>query len=228
VDIIHSQANYLCEVFIIASIAGNILLSPAVFKFMNDFSLWFSSGLHHILDWQGYDHLLFVTLLVLAHDPSQWKKLLLLITGFTTGHCITLAISVKADIHVDQPITELLIALSILFTACYELYLGFKRKQSKWILVFVLVFVFGLVHGLGFSFYLRSMLGSSESVILPLLYFNVGIEAGQLIIVLFIWLFSLFLAGPLKIKHQLYQGIIVCIILLIALNITAERLLQLF
>jgi hypothetical protein len=195
---------------------------------MNEFGIWFSTGVKHILNLQGYDHILFVTLLVLTFPPNRWGRLLILITAFTVGHSVALALSVAGKIHTSQTLIEFLIALSILITAIYNAatYKNTENKNSP--LLYGITLFFGLIHGLGFSYLLRAMLGKEESVFLPLLYFNIGLEAGQLIIVVVVLIFSLLLGLILKWPFKNYKLVFVCIIGLIALKITAERFLDVF
>lgn len=196
---------------------------------MTEFWLWFSTGLDHITDLGGYDHVLFVTLLVLSQPLTEWKRLLLLVTGFTLGHSVTLALSVVRVLHAPQALTELLIALSILLAAAYNA-LHYKKTNAlarPWVL-FALVALFGLIHGLGFSYLLRGLLGAEHNVILPLLYFNLGLEAGQLLIVTVVLLFSLFLTTLIKCPFHIYKLIVVCFIGLVALWLCLQRLLELF
>lgn len=197
---------------------------------MNGFWLWFSTGLEHILDFEGYDHILFVTLLVFTYPFREWKKLLLLISAFTLGHSFSLAFSVIQGVHLLPAAIEFLIALSILVSAIYNL-ITLKRSEhtkSNSLFLFLVVTFFGLIHGLGFSYLLRSMLGAEQNVLLPLLYFNLGLEAGQVIIVLFVILFSLLLASLIKKwPFKTYKLIIVCSIGLVALNICVQRFLEL-
>jgi hypothetical protein len=195
---------------------------------MNDFWLWFGTGMEHILDVNGYDHILFVSLLTLTFPLREWKKLLVLVTAFTVGHSVSLALSVSGTIRLHQPLVEFLIALSIFISAGYNL-AYYKNSQPKTrALIYLLVVCFGLVHGLGFSYLLKSMLGTGQPMVLPLLYFNLGLELGQLVIVLFVLLFSLLLTVLFKIPFHIYKLITVCSIALIALKMTAERLPQLF
>ncbi|MES2681598.1 MAG: HupE/UreJ family protein [Bacteroidota bacterium] len=195
---------------------------------MNAFWLWFSTGIEHILDLKGYDHILFVTLLVLTYCFNKWSRLLMLITAFTVGHSVSLALSVINDLRLHQPIVEFLIALSILLSAIYHL-VNYKNPetQKSYFLYFIVCF-FGLIHGLGFSLMLKSMLGTGQNVILPLLYFNLGLEVGQLIIVLFVVVFSLLLAFIYKFPFKIYKLIVVCLIGFISLKISVERFLELF
>ncbi len=195
---------------------------------MDEFKIWFFTGVEHILDLKGYDHILFVALLVLTYYFNKWGKLLLLISAFTIGHSISLALSVTNKIYLPQPLTEFFIALSILITAIYHLvcYKNTDQKNAAF-LIFIVVF-FGLIHGMGFSYLLRSMLGHEESVALPLIWFNLGIEAGQILIVLIVLAVSFILAFAFKLSYKLYKLILVCGIGLIALKMTLERLLELF
>jgi len=192
---------------------------------MNNFSLWFSTGVQHILDIHGYDHILFVTLLVLAFPLHNWKKLLILITAFTVGHSISLALSVTGVVRIPQTPVELCIALSILITAIYNATRYNTTNDNATPLYGVTLF-FGLIHGLGFSYLLRSMLGKEESIFLPLLYFNTGLEVGQLIIVAVVIIFSLLLGLIFKWPYKNYKLAVVCIIGLTALKISAERFLD--
>jgi len=195
---------------------------------MNDFYLWFSTGLWHIADWQGFDHILFVSLLVFAFPFNEWKKLLILVSAFTLGHSVSLALGVTATISAPRAITELLIGLTLLASAAFQLATLKKTASTKTNFLYVMVGIFGLIHGLGFSYLLSSMLGHNESVFWPLLYFNLGIETGQLLIVTLVVLFSLLLTRSFKLPYQLYKQITVWIIALTALKLCVERLQDLY
>jgi hypothetical protein len=147
---------------------------------MNDFWIWFSTGVGHIIDINGYDHILFVSLLFFAFPLSDWKKILILITAFTVGHSVSLALSASDAIYVSQPWIEFLIALSILVSAIHQLLYLKTEAQNKSLLLYIMVLLFGLIHGMGFSFLLKAMLGKAQTIILPLLYFNLGLELGPL------------------------------------------------
>ena len=195
---------------------------------MTEFWIWFSTGLHHIIDVSGYDHILFVALLVVISCFNKWSKLFLLISAFTLGHSISLALSVTDVVCVNQHIIEFLIAFSIFITASHNLITFKKTEQKNSVFLLVIIIFFGLIHGLGFSFLLKSMLDKQQSVFFPLLYFNIGIEIGQLIIVILVLVFSLLLAFVFKCPYKLYKFIIVCLIGIISLKMTIERFLELF
>jgi hypothetical protein len=190
---------------------------------MSEFWIWFSTGLEHILNVSGYDHILFVTLLALTFSREKVRKLLFLITAFTIGHSLSLAISVIFNFKLNTSFVEFLIALSILTTAIYHLVNYKKDDFQNPPLLYCITCFFGLIHGLGFSFLLKSMLSAEQSALLPLLYFNLGLELGQLIIVLFVVVFSLLLTFLFKYSLKVYKLIITCSIALIALKISLER-----
>ena len=193
---------------------------------MKDFWLWFSTGVEHITDFSGYDHILFVTLITLAYCFDTWKKLALMITAFTVGHSVSLAISVVSHVEINTELVEFLIAFSILITSVYHLWnLKKKQKEQSNFLYFVVIF-FGLIHGLGFSFLLKAMLGKEESVAMPLLYFNLGLEVGQLLIVFAVVILNMIMAFLFKVPFQLYKFVLVAVIGLVSLKITIERLIH--
>jgi hypothetical protein len=151
-----------------------------------------------------------------------------MITAFTVGHSISLAISVVSHFEINTELVEFLIAFSILITSIYNLWnIKKKQKEQSNFLYFVVIF-FGLIHGMGFSFLLKAMLGKEESVAMPLLYFNLGLEVGQLLIVLGVVILNMSMAFLFKVPFQLYKLILVSIIGLIALKISVERLIHLY
>lgn len=151
---------------------------------MSDFSLYFQLGLEHIADLQAYDHLLFVVVLCVAYTFDQWRQVLILITAFTIGHSISLALATLDYLPIPAALIELLIPITILLTAIGNIlpFMENKFNQNKKI-HYGLALFFGLIHGMGFSTYLRQLLGSEESILQPLLAFNIGLEIGQLLIV---------------------------------------------
>ncbi len=195
---------------------------------MNAFTVWFETGLLHILDISAYDHLMFVSLVALSYSLSDWKKLLLLVTAFTFGHSLTLAMSVIQNLQLPVALIEAGIALSILIAGIFVLLNMRSRSNTGGGTVYFITLLFGLLHGLGFSFLLRSLLGNEQSIFLPLLYFNLGIEAGQLIILALVLLISLLLSRLNTSYFRIFKITLVCLITLIALKICAERFVQLF
>lgn len=151
---------------------------------MSEFALYFQLGLDHILDTNGYDHILFIVALCTVFQLRDWKRVLILVTAFTIGHSITLALSTFRVVNFNSELIEFLIPLTILVTAFSNLFKKQYGMTTRKIQVnYFFALFFGLIHGLGFSNYLRSLIGSSSSVTTELLSFNIGIEAGQIIIV---------------------------------------------
>lgn len=152
---------------------------------MSEFELYFVLGKDHILDYaNGYDHILFVVALCAVYVIQDWKQILILVTAFTVGHSITLALATLNIISVATPWVEFLIPLTIFTTAIANLF----RKEQMFYPAgiqtnYILALFFGLIHGLGFSSYLRALLGKDQGIILQLFAFNIGLEVGQIIIV---------------------------------------------
>lgn len=151
---------------------------------MEEFKLFLLLGLEHILDINGSDHILFVIALTALFTISDWKKVLILVTAFTIGHSITLAMATLRVIKFNSDLIEFLIPATIFLTAFFNIFRqkGAGRPMKMQINYYFAVF-FGLIHGLGFSYYLRSLLGKDETIISQLLAFNIGLEIGQIIIV---------------------------------------------
>jgi hypothetical protein len=150
---------------------------------MNSFELYFKLGLQHILDLQGFDHILFILALCAVYVARDWVKILLLVTAFTLGHSLTLALATFEVVQIRSEVIEFLIPVTIAFTALATL-IKPKPNSGKGVqLNYLLALFFGLIHGMGFSNYLRSLLGKEASIWQPLLAFNVGLEIGQIVIV---------------------------------------------
>lgn len=151
---------------------------------MDNFVLYFKMGLHHVLDFNAYDHILFLIVLAVVFDIKQWKKLLWLITFFTLGHTLTLAFAAYEIISVKLELVEFLIPVTIFITALTNVLRVGKASMGKEKLNLFFALFFGLVHGLGFSNFFRAMIGKEEDKFLPLIEFALGIEISQVIIVI--------------------------------------------
>ncbi|SEA80031.1 HupE/UreJ family protein [Pedobacter hartonius] len=194
---------------------------------MQDFHLYFELGWQHILDWKGYDHILFVMVLCGTYLLSDWRKVLILVTAFTVGHSITLALSVFKFIHINTGLIEFLIPITILVTASSNILAG-KSKPKGMQLKYILALFFGLIHGLGFSNYLNSLLGRSTNIVAELFAFNVGLEFGQIIIVISILIFSFILINIFKVKRWDWNFFLSSAIFGISFVMAAERWPNLF
>lgn len=151
---------------------------------MDNFILYFKIGLNHVLDFNAYDHILFLIVLAVVFDSKQWKKLLWLITFFTIGHTITLGLAAYEVISVRLELVEFLIPVTIFITALANVLRVNKASTGKEKLNLFFALFFGLVHGLGFSNFFRAMIGKEDDKLFPLLEFALGIEVSQVIIVL--------------------------------------------
>jgi hypothetical protein len=152
---------------------------------MSEFWVYFQIGLHHVLDIQAYDHVLFMMALVLPFTFKDWKRLLFSVTLFTAGHTTALLLSVYEILVIKASIVELLIPITILSTAVFNLFtIGKSNRKENLNLIFLITLFFGIIHGLGFSNYFKTLLGgSSNSKLIPLLEFALGIEGAQITVV---------------------------------------------
>jgi len=191
---------------------------------MNDFGLYFEIGYKHIANLKGMDHILFVMALCLRYQFADWRKILILVTAFTIGHSITLALSVGNLVQYSVKWIEFLIPVTILITAISNLLVKKFVFKSRFPLIYFLALFFGLVHGLGFSSYLKSLLGTDQNVVGPLLAFNVGLEAGQLLIVAGVLLISFIFVTILKCNRREYLLYVTGGIFALALQMAIERI----
>lgn len=194
---------------------------------MQDFPLYFQLGWQHILDWKGYDHILFVVVLCGTYTLPEWRKVLILVTAFTIGHSITLALSVLSLLRINTDLVEFLIPVTIVITAATNILSG-KPKKNGIQLKYILALFFGLVHGMGFSNYLKSLLGKSTSIVAELFAFNIGLEFGQILIVLGILLISFVIINLIRVKQWNWNFFLSSAIFGIAFMMAAERISAVF
>ena len=190
---------------------------------MQDFFLYFLLGWEHILDWQGYDHILFVTAFCGIYSLQNWKRVLGSVTAFTVGHSLTLALSVFDQIRVSTALVEFLIPVTILITALFNI-INKKPKPSAAKVSYSMALFFGLIHGMGFSNYLKSLLGRSSNIMLELFSFNLGLEAGQLVIVLVVLFLSWLIVSWFKVQQREWNLFLSSAIFGIAFTMALERL----
>jgi len=165
-------------------------------------SSFFINGWSHIVDINAYDHLLFVMTLCAAFRLVQWKQVLVIITAFTIGHSGTLILSALDLIPVNPKLIDTLIPFTIMITAITNVIN--QNKQSRFSdtkIKYGIALVFGLIHGLAFASNFKFML-FGDSTVLPLFLFNIGIEVGQLFIVLLFMLALWFYTNVIKGAHS--------------------------
>lgn len=195
---------------------------------MNEFWLWFNTGTEHILDINGYDHIIYIIALCAQFYFTDWKKLILIVTAFTIGHSITLAFSVLNLVVVKQIYVEVLIPLTIIITCIINIsnknLSNINKKQTNFYINYFLALFFGFIHGMGFSYLLKSMLGKEESILFPLFSFNLGIEFAQILIVFFMVVLSVFLSKFTRIKKDNFKFFISSAIFGISFLLFVQRL----
>ena len=151
---------------------------------MEDFKLFFQLGWEHIISLDALDHLLFIAALTSLYNLYNWKKVLILITSFTIGHSLTLALASLSVIQFNNSWIEFLIPLTIIITCIFNIFQKENISDKNVRLNYFFALFFGLIHGMGFANTIRFMLMKSQTITLPLLSFNIGIEAGQILVVL--------------------------------------------
>lgn len=159
---------------------------------MSEFWIFFEKGLRHILDLSAYDHILFLIALTIPYAFKDWKRLLLLVTIFTVGHTLALMLSVFGVVIIKGNLIEFLIPITILIIAFFNLFTAGKssKQESISIIGFVTLF-FGIIHGLSFAGYFKTIVGGSpQSKLLPLSEFSLGIETSQIIVVFIVLILS--------------------------------------
>lgn len=166
-------------------------------------SFYFSLGWQHIISWDAFDHLLFILALTAIYFLQDWRKVLILVTAFTIGHSLTLALSVTDVIRFNSRWVEILIPVTIVITALINFFTINKTTDRRYLQYSIALF-FGLIHGMGFANSIRFMISKNDSIGWPLLGFNLGLEAGQIIVVIFILLTGYLLVNFLKLSKSIW------------------------
>jgi len=175
-----------------------------------------------VLDFSAYDHILFLIVLAVVFSFKEWRRTLLLITFFTIGHSITLALAAYKVVSFNVDIIEFLIPITIFITGVINVIFVGKINQKNVInLIFALFF--GLIHGLGFSNYFRGMIGKSEEKMMPLLEFALGIEAAQIIIVLGILIIGSILQSLFRVTKRDWILVTSSIVIGFSIQMILER-----
>ncbi|MEM7706144.1 MAG: HupE/UreJ family protein [Pseudomonadota bacterium] len=169
---------------------------------MHPFAFYLQLGFEHISDLSGFDHILFLIALCAVYRMEQWKSIIILVTAFTVGHSITLALASLEAVTIPSDIIEFLIPTTILLTAIHNVVRRPANGPSKMGPTYAMALFFGLIHGMGFSNYFRALLMGDSSVAIPLLAFNVGIELGQLLVVAFIVGTAYLFLNVFSVKHR--------------------------
>lgn len=190
---------------------------------MSDFKFYFGLGWEHIMNWNALDHLLFITALAAIYLLKDWKQLLILVTAFTIGHSLTLALSVLDIIRFSSRWVEFLIPCTIVVTAISNLFQKKFTPKSIRINYFLALF-FGLIHGMGFANAIRFMLAKDQSLGWGLFGFNVGLEAGQIIVVTIVLLLAWAIVTLFRVNRRDWVLFISAGIFSLALKMALERI----
>ena len=189
---------------------------------MGDFSFYFGLGWEHIISWDALDHQLFIMALAAIYLLKDWKQVLVLVTAFTIGHSLTLVLTVMNVIRFPGNWVEFLIPCTIIITAIANLFQKDFTPRSVRINYFLALF-FGLIHGMGFANTIRFMIADDQEIGWSLFGFNVGLEAGQILVVIIILLISYLLVEKVKLKRRSWVFIVSLLSLVWALKLAVER-----
>ena len=189
---------------------------------MNDFRFYFGLGWDHIITIKALDHILFIAALAAIYMVKDWKQVLVLVTAFTLGHTITLVLSTKEWITINDNLVEFLIPCTIALTAISNLFQrSFSVRAIR--INYLLALVFGLIHGLAFANVLRMILAEEQSFALSMFSFSLGLESGQILVVVVVLLLCQFFVGSLKINRRHWVLFVSAAVFALSLEMAVQR-----
>lgn len=190
---------------------------------MQDFGFYFGPGWEHIISKDALDHQLFIAALAAIYLLKDWKQVLILVTAFTIGHSLTLALCVFDVIRINSKLVEFLIPLTIVITAFSNLFQ--KKFTPKSIRInYFLALLFGLIHGLGFANYIRFMMADDQQIGWSLFGFNAGLEVGQIVVVTGLLLLSQLVVSVLKVNRRDWVLFLSAGVFALSLKMVLERI----
>lgn len=190
---------------------------------MQDFLFYFKLGWEHIISLDALDHQLFIAALAAIYILKDWKQVLILVTAFTIGHSLTLALSVLDVVRFSSKWIEFLIPCTIVITAFSNLFVKeFTTKMMR--INYFLALLFGLIHGMGFANSLRPMLASDQGIGWSLFGFNVGLEAGQIIVVTILLIVAKIILDIFKAARREWVIFLSSAVFAVALKMALERI----
>ncbi|MFN9491710.1 MAG: HupE/UreJ family protein [Sphingobacteriales bacterium] len=190
---------------------------------MQDFSMYFGLGWDHIISRDALDHILFILALAVIYRFEDWRRVLILVTAFTIGHFLTLILSVTDVIRANSEWVEFLIPLTIVITALFNLFKPNLQSATNAFL-YTLTLVFGLVHGLGYANAIRFLLVEEQSLGWSLFAFNLGLEIGQIIVVLAALILGELVLRYTPLQRRYWVVIVSSIVILVAMNMVIDRI----
>jgi hypothetical protein len=189
---------------------------------MNDFIFFFKLGWSHIISMEALDHLYFIGVLAISYSFKKWKQVLVLVTAFTIGHSLTLILSVLDIIRFNTEHVEFAIPCTIIFSAGVNM-MAQKEISRAISFQYILALLFGLVHGMGYANAIRFMLFSGKGLGMALFGFNLGLESGQIFVVLLILFFVLVTQRYKICTHRKLVMLFSALILVLSLKMAVER-----
>lgn len=212
---------------------------------MQDFIFFFKQGLSHISDVNAYDHILFIVALAALHSLNNWRALFWMVTAFTVGHSLALALATFEVVEANSSLIEFLIPVSIIFTAGWNIVrvlraykAGDAQQQTdldipavnpiqtlnieQSSLLYGVVILFGLIHGLGFSNYLQLILARGESLALPLFSFNIGLEVGQVLILFIALVINFVFLDLARLSFRIWAILVSLMVLFLSLPLAID------
>ena len=190
---------------------------------MQDFLFYLKLGWEHIISIDALDHILFVLALAAVYSFNDLKKLIILVTAFAIGHSITLVLSVFNILRVPSDWVEFLIPLTIVITALDNILMR-NHQKTLMSMNYYLALFFGLIHGMGFANLARMTLAKEQSLAIPLLGFNIGLELGQIAVVLAILVILFILLNIFKVNRKDWILFISSAVFALSLQMTLERI----
>jgi hypothetical protein len=189
---------------------------------MNDFGFYFGLGWEHIISLDALDHILFIAVLAAIYMLKDWKQVLILVTAFTVGHTITLILSTKEWIEVNERLIEFLIPCTIGITAVSNLFQKSFTPKAIRINYFLALF-FGMIHGLAFANILRMILAKEQSFAFSMFSFSMGLETGQILVVVLVLLLCQLFIQFLKVDRRHWVIFISAAVFALSLEMAAQR-----
>ena len=189
---------------------------------LSEFQVFLRLGFEHIADVRGYDHILFIVALCAGYEPKHWRKLLILVTAFTVGHSITLALATLRIIAINDALVEFLIPVTIFITGVLNILSSSpetngpaEKRRTRTLRYFL---------ALGFSNFLRALLGEEGGIALPLFAFNVGLELGQICIVSAVLIMTFLVVGLARMRRHDWVLVLSGATAGVALTLMVERM----
>lgn len=190
---------------------------------MSDFVFYFGLGWKHIISPDALDHQLFILALAAVYTFKNIRQVLILVTAFTIGHSLTLALSVLDVIRFSNKWVEFLIPCTIFITALNNI-LRVDKKEGSAKVNYYLALGFGLIHGMGFANSIRIMLAQDQGVGMGLFGFNIGLEAGQIVVVAIILVLGWLFMNLLRVRRRDWVFFISSGVFALAIKMAVERL----